>query len=100
MPDNSKMTNAKEIFLNGNDNSSKAVSGLTNGKTYYVQAQIYKKTRTAAYWSKWCSVQSVKVEQTPYPTNISKLSTYIGSHIKVDWPRTAGASGRPDTPRR
>ena len=91
--DNSKMTNAKEIFLNGKDNSSKAVSGLTNGKTYYVQAQIYKKTRTAAYWSKWCSVQSVKVEQTPYPTNISKLSTYIGSHIKVDWPRTAGASG-------
>ena len=91
--DNSNMKNAKEIMVNGKDSTSKAISGLKNGKTYYVQVQIYKKMWNTTYWSKWSPVKSVKVEQKPYPTNVSKLSTYIGSHIKVDWTKTAGASG-------
>ena len=90
---NSNMANPKEVMLNGKNALSKAISGLKNGKTYYVQVQIFKKTWNSTYWSKWSPVKSVKVAQTPYPTNVSKLSTYIGSHIKVDWPKTAGASG-------
>ena len=89
----SNMANAKEIMLDGKDTTSKAISGLMNGKIYYVQAQIYKKAWNTTYWSKWSAVKSIRIEQTPYPTNVSKLSTFIGSHIKVDWTKTAGASG-------
>ena len=91
--DNSNMTNAKEIMLNGKDTSSKVISGLKNGKTYYFRVQAFRKYVGTTYWSKWSQVKSSKVEQTPYPTNVSKLSTFIGSHIKVDWSKTAGASG-------
>ena len=91
--DNKNMTNAKSVMIKDNKASSKVISGFINGKTYYVQIQTYIKTGNASYWSKWSSKKSVKIEQTPYPTNVAKLSTYIGSHIKVDWTKTAGASG-------
>ena len=91
--DNKKMTGAKSIMLKDKKAASKVITGLKNGKTYYVQIQHYLKSGKISYWSKWSSIKSVTVGQIPYPTNVSKLSTYIGSHIKVDWTKTAGASG-------
>ena len=91
--DNKNMTGAKSIMLKDKKAASKVITGLKNGKTYYVQIQHYLKSGKVSYWSKWSPVKSVTVGQTPYPTNVSKLSTYIGSHIKVDWTKTAGASG-------
>lgn len=91
--DNKNMTGAKSIMLKDKKAASKVITGLKNGKTYYVQIQHYLKSGKVSYWSKWSPIKSVTVGQTPYPTNVSKLSTYIGSHIKVDWTKTAGASG-------
>ena len=91
--DNKNMTGAKSIMLKDKKAASKVITGLKNGKTYYVQIQHYLKSGKVSYWSKWSPVTSVTVGQTPYNTNVSKLSTYIGSHIKVDWTKTAGASG-------
>ena len=91
--DNKNMTNAKSVMIKDNKASSKVISGFLNGKTYYVQIQTFIKAGNTSYWSKWSSKKSVKIGQTPYPTNVSKLSTFIGSHIKVDWTKTAGASG-------
>ena len=58
-----------------------------------MQIQHYAKLGKATYWSRWSRISSVTVGQNPYPANIEKQSTYIGSHIRVDWPKTAGASG-------
>ena len=91
--DNKSMKGAKSIILKDKKGSSKVITGLQNGKTYYVQAQHYLKQNEKTRWSKWSQVKSVTVGQDPYPTNIEKLSAYIGSHIRVDWPKTAGASG-------
>ena len=91
--DNSSMTNAKSVMLKGSNNLSKVITGLKNGKTYYVKIQSYQTINGTTYWSNWSPAKSIKITQTPYNTNVSKLSTYIGSHIKVDWTKTAGASG-------
>ena len=91
--DNSSMTGAKSVMLNGSDNLSKVITGLKNGQTYYVKVQSYQTINDTTYWSTWSAAQSIKITQTPYKTPITKLSTYIGSHIKVDWIKTAGASG-------
>ena len=91
--DNSSMTGAKSVMLNGSDNLSKVITGLKNGQTYYVKVQSYQTINDTTYWSTWSAAQSIKITQTPYKTPITKLSTYIGSHIKVDWTKTAGASG-------
>ena len=91
--DNSSMTGAKSVMLDGSDNLSKVITGLKNGQTYYVKVQSYQEINCTTYWSNWSAAQSIKITQAPDKTNISKLSTYIGSHIKVDWPKAAGASG-------
>ena len=91
--DNKNMTGAKSIMVKDKKAESKVITGLKNGKTYYVQIQQYLKYGEGTYWSKWSPIKSVTIGQTPYKTPISKLSTYIGSHIKVDWTKTAGASG-------
>ena len=91
--DNSSMTGAKTVMIKDNNTLSKVISGFKNDKTYYVQLQTYQKIGDKTYWSKWSAAKSIKVTQTPYITNVSKLSTFIGSHIKVDWTKTAGASG-------
>ena len=91
--DNKNMTDAASVILKDKKASSKVITGLKNGRTYYVQIQHYAKLGKATYWSRWSRISSVTVGQNPYPANIEKLSTYIGSHIRVDWPKTAGASG-------
>ena len=91
--DNKNMTGAKSVFLKDKEAASKVITGLKNGKTYYVQIQHYLKNGKTSHWSKWSQIKSVTVGQTPYNTNVAKLSTYIGSHIKVDWTKTGGASG-------
>ena len=91
--DNNKMTDAKSIMIKDNKTLSKDIKGLENGKTYYIQIQTFQKIGDATYWSKWSPIKNVTVGQTPYPTNVTKLSTYIGSHIKADWTKTDGASG-------
>ena len=91
--DNKNMTGAKSVFTKDKKAVSIVITGLKNGKTYYVQIQHYLKKDEGSYWSKWSPIKSVTVGQTPYKTPITKLSTYIGSHIKVDWTKTAGASG-------
>ena len=91
--DNKNMTGARSIMLTDKKAAWKVITGLKNGKTYYVQIQHYLKSGNVSYWSKWSPAATVSVGQTPYNTNVSKLSTFIGSHIKVDWTKTAGASG-------
>ena len=91
--DNSSMTGAKTVMIKDNKTLSKVITGFKNNKTYYVQLQTYQKIGDKTYWSRWSAAKSIKITQTPYPTNVSKISTYIGSHIKVDWTKTAGASG-------
>ena len=91
--DNKNMTGARSIMLTDKKAAYKMITGLKNDKTYYVQIQHYLKSGNVSYWSKWSPAASVSVGQTPYNTNVSKLSTFIGSHIKVDWTKTAGALG-------
>ena len=83
--DNKNMTGARSIMLTDKKAAYKMITGLKNDKTYYVQIQHYLKSGNVSYWSKWSPAASVSVGQTPYNTNVSKLSTFIGSHIKVDW---------------
>ena len=91
--DNSSMAGAKSVMLKGSAAPSIVITGLKDGKTYYVKVQSYQKIHDTTYWTNWSVAQSIKITQAPDKTNISKLSTYIGSHIKVDWPKAAGASG-------
>ena len=91
--DNKKMTDAKSIMLKDKKASSLVIKGLENGKTYYVQIQHYMKLGSDTYWSRWSGIKSVTVGENPYPVNVTKLSTYLGSHIKIDWSKAAGVSG-------
>ena len=87
------MTDAKSIMLKDKKASSLVIKGLENGKTYYVQIQHYMKLGSDTYWSRWSGIKSVTVGENPYPVNVTKLSTYLGSHIKIDWSKAAGVSG-------
>ena len=90
--DNSAMAGAKTVTIKGGT-LSKVITGLKDAKTYYVKVQGYQDIGGRSYWSSWSLASSIKVTQKPYTTKIAKLTTYIGSHIKVDWSKTAGATG-------
>ena len=57
----SDMSGAKKTIVTKNTTLSKVISGLTKGKTYYVQVQSYKKVGTTYYYSGWSSRKSVKI---------------------------------------
>ena len=39
----------------------KKVSGLSKGKTYYIQVRNYKKKDGVKYYSSWSTIESVKI---------------------------------------
>ena len=63
--DNKNMTDAASVILKDKKASSKVITGLKNGRTYYVQIQHYAKLGKATYWSRWSRISSVTVGQNP-----------------------------------
>lgn len=58
----SKFSGAKTITLTKNKTTSKQISKLKSGKTYYVRVRTYKKIGTAKYYSAWSSAMSAKTK--------------------------------------
>ena len=59
---NSKMKNAKTVYVSGNGKTSKSISNLKKGKKYYVQVATYKSVKGGKAVSKYSSAKSVKTK--------------------------------------
>ena len=57
----SDMSDAKVITVKGADTTSRTFSGLSSGKTYYVQVRTYKLENGVRYYSGYCTTKTVKV---------------------------------------
>lgn len=91
--DNSSMSGAKMVTISGNTSTSKVISGLTNGKTYYVRIRTYQEVSGTTYWSNWSAKKSAKVVQNPYPTSVSSLTNVSGRKMKVVWKKVSTCGG-------
>lgn len=58
---NSDMSGAKTVNVNGSSTTSKAVTGLTEGQTYYVRMRIYKNEAGTKQYSAWSGQETIKV---------------------------------------
>ena len=59
----SDMSDAKVITVKGEDTLSRTFSGLTKGKTYYVQVRTYKIVDGIRYYSAYCTTKTVKISK-------------------------------------
>ena len=57
----SDMSDAKVITVKGADTTSRTFSGLTKGKTYYVQVRTYMIENGVRYYSGYCTTKTVKI---------------------------------------
>ena len=57
------MSDAKVITVKGEDTLSRTFSGLTKGKTYYVQVRTYKIVDGIRYYSAYCTTKTVKISK-------------------------------------
>jgi fibronectin type 3 domain-containing protein len=80
------------INLQGNQTTSKTISDLKAGKTYYVRIQALSKGSTELTAS-WSDTASLKVVSAPATTKLSKAVNKKGKKIKATWKKTSGASG-------
>ena len=55
------MSGAKSVTVTKAGTLTRVLSGLTKGKTYYVQIRTYKKVGTTKSFSAWSAVKSVKI---------------------------------------
>ena len=58
----SSFSGAKTVTVKSSS-SSKVISGLKRGKTYYVRIRSYKNVNGKAYYSKWCAKKKVTVKK-------------------------------------
>jgi len=79
----SKFTGAKTVNLK-NTVTSKAITGLTANKKYYVRTRTYKTVSGKNYYSSWSSAKSAKTSS--YPTTISLSATSYTYNGKVRKP--------------
>lgn len=54
---------AKMVKVPGAKKTSKTVSKLKKGKTYYIRIRVYKKSAGSTYYSDWSSVKKVKIKK-------------------------------------
>ena len=87
------MNGAKEVFVKGNSTFTKTLTGLKNGKTYYVKIQTYRTASGKTYWSPWSKAKSIKVGQIPYGSSIKYLTWASDTKLKLTWDKAPGASG-------
>ncbi len=55
--------NKKSVKASGAKKSSKTISKLKKGKTYYVRVRTYKKVSGKTYYSAWSSAKKVKIKK-------------------------------------
>ena len=89
----SDMTSSKMVTIEGNSSTQKTVSGLTNGKTYYVRIRTFKEVSGKTYWSNWSAKKSVKIVQNPNPVSIATLKNVSGKKMTVTWKKISKATG-------
>ena len=59
---------AKTVSVLGRQTSRKQITGLKNGKTYYVRVRVYKKSSTGkTYYSEWSGAKQVKIDAGSVP---------------------------------
>lgn len=88
----SDMSSAKTITINGSGTVSRTISGLSKGKTYYVQVRAYKKSGNSTVKGSWSSKKSVTVlnvrlNKTSVTLNKGKTVqlSISGTKNKVSW---------------
>ena len=57
----SDFSSPKMVTIEGANTTSKTITGLTKGKTYYVRIRTYRTVSGTTYWSKWSAAKSVKI---------------------------------------
>ena len=57
----SDMSDAKVITVKGANTTSRTFTGLTKGKTYYVQVRTYKLEDGVRYYSGYCTTKTLKI---------------------------------------
>ena len=55
------MSDAKVITVKGANTTSRTFTGLTKGKTYYVQVRTYKLEDGVRYYSGYCTTKTLKI---------------------------------------
>ncbi len=59
----SNFSNAKTSTITSYKTTSKVITGLTNGKKYYVRIRCYKTVSNVKYYSAWSSAKTVTVKK-------------------------------------
>lgn len=59
----SKFSSVKTVTVSKNSTTSKTISGLKKGKTYYVRIRTYKTASGKKFYSGWSSTKKVKINK-------------------------------------
>lgn len=57
----SSFSNAKTVWISKNSTTSKTISGLKKGKTYYVHVRAYKTVNGTRYYGRWSTTKKIKI---------------------------------------
>lgn len=59
---NSSFTSGKTVTITNNYTTTKSITGLTRGKTYYVKVRGYKTVNSVKYYGSWSTAKTVKTK--------------------------------------
>ena len=91
----SKFTGAKTAKISKNQTVTSTLSGLTEGKKYYVRVRAYKTSGKTNVYSAWSSAKSATVKVTPKPAavKLSSVTSAKAGEMTVKWTKNAKING-------
>lgn len=91
----SKFTGAKTVKISKNQTVTSMLSGLTEGKKYYVRVRAYKTSGKTNVYSAWSSAKSATVKVTPKPAavKLSSVTSAKAGEMTVKWTKNAKING-------
>lgn len=87
----SDFSNAKTITVSSKATVTKNISGLTEGKKYFVRIQSYKTVSKLKYYSDWSNYKTVVV--VPKKVTLNSVVNKATKKMTVKWTQNAKATG-------
>ncbi len=91
----SKFTGAKTAKISKYQTVTSTLSGLTEGKKYYVRVRAYKTSGKTTVYSAWSSAKSATVMVTPKPAavKLSSVKSAKAGEMTVKWAKNGKIDG-------
>lgn len=91
----SKFTGAKTAKISKYQTVTSTLSGLTEGKKYYVRVRAYKTSGKTTVYSAWSSAKSATVKVTPKPAavKLSSVKSAKAGEMTVKWAKNGKIDG-------